>query len=84
MFKFLLLILLIETYERCHPNCEKCVDFSLDDRNMGCITCKEGFVFFQNTNNCVDFDKYPNYYLNETGDMDRIFPCSNFPELNCD
>ena len=84
MFKFLILFLLIESYERCHPNCEKCFTYSIDERDMGCITCKEGYNFLEYTNNCVDIEKYPNYYSNYTGDTIRIFPCSNFPELHCE
>ena len=79
MFLFLILSLIIKSFERCHPNCETCTNFTLDDRNMGCIECKEGYFFLENTNNCFDYNKYPSYYINET----RMFPCSNFPDMHC-
>ena len=54
----------------CYDSCSSCSEFSEDDNNHKCITCREGFYFKEGTKNCYDkidekyyFDKNEKVFL---------------------
>ena len=58
--------------EACHENCMECTEYSSDDQNMKCISCKSGFRMISDTQNCVNAKEYPNYFIY----LESLFPCS--------
>jgi len=38
----------------CYDSCDKCSSFSEDDNDHKCISCRTGFYFKEDTNNCYD------------------------------
>ena len=45
--KCMLEILLISfSFEQCYPNCEDCIDFSYESKDMKCTLCIEGFFLY--------------------------------------
>ena len=49
----------------CHENCLTCNEKGNDLNDQKCTSCKNGYFFMDNTNNC--FGEIPEgYYLNET------------------
>ena len=38
----------------CYDSCDKCSSFSEDENDHKCISCRSGFYFKENTNNCYD------------------------------
>ena len=82
ILKCMLEILLISfSFEQCYPNCEDCIDFSYESKDMKCTSCIAGFFFIFNTSNCEEKSKFPNYYLNKTDNI--LYPCSFFAERHC-
>ena len=57
----------------CHDNCKECTEYSSDEQNMKCISCKNDFIMIFGTNNCVNIHKYPNYFIY----LDYLYPCSS-------
>ena len=57
--------------QACHNNCKECLEYSSDDQNMKCISCKKGFSLLLGTQNCVDKMQYPSYFKF----LDYLFPC---------
>ena len=58
-------------FKKCHPNCQTCSNYSIDD-DMNCITCKDGFYKLFESNNCIDDITNKGYY-----EKDGIaYPCS--------
>ena len=59
-------------FKKCHPNCQTCSNYSIDD-NMNCIICKDGFFKLFGSNNCFDDITNKGYYV-----KDGIsYPCSD-------
>ena len=38
----------------CYDSCDKCSSFSEDENDHKCLSCRNGFYFKENTNNCYD------------------------------
>ena len=86
---FLLLIILqvkiINSSQKCHEECEKCFEYSKDDNDMKCKSCKyNNYYLLYNTTNCVDRGMYIDYYKNQTNEYITLYPCSYYDEnSNC-
>ena len=68
--------------EYCHQNCYECIEYSDNENDMKCISCKDNNTFLiYNTTNCEYKEKYKNYYLNKSDS--NLYPCSLFENTNC-
>ena len=56
----------------CYPSCNTCDEFSDDQNNQKCITCREQFYFINGTQNCFSYPK-THYYLDEN--TKKFYPC---------
>ena len=56
----------------CYDSCSTCTSFSEDDNDHKCITCRNGFYFKENTNNC--YDKIDTKYYFDKND-EKFKPC---------
>ena len=64
----------------CYPSCDTCDEFSEDEDNQKCITCREQFYFINGTQNCINYPKQHYYFDNKT---QKYYPC--FKDcLTCD
>ena len=45
-------------YKRCHENCERCYSAPIDDNNMACKSCKNGYFYKADTLNCILPDNF--------------------------
>ena len=59
---FIFFLLFVLSSQDCFPNCEECIENSTDDKNMKCLSCKNGFNMLLNTQNCVDKKEYPSFF----------------------
>ena len=75
----------------CYDSCEKCTSISEDENNQKCITCREGYYFKEDTQNCYDkieskfyFDKDKKIFR---ACHENCLTCSSKPngpnEMNC-
>jgi hypothetical protein len=86
---FILLIILqvkiINSSQNCHEKCEECFEYSNDDNDMKCKSCKnKNYYLLYNTTNCVDEGYYIDYYRNTTNEYTTLYPCSYYNEnSNC-
>ena len=56
----------------CYESCSTCEEFSEDENDHKCLSCKEGFYFLDGTKNC--YDKIDTkYYLDEN--TKKFLPC---------
>lgn len=55
----------------CYDSCQDCYDLDSDDSNHQCKSCKDGYYFIENTNNCKTIEEMErtNYYLDENKKM---------------
>ena len=58
--------------KQCHPSCSSCVDYSEDDNNQMCTSCREQYYFINGTQNCYNYVK-AHYYFDE--DTKKYYPC---------
>ena len=56
----------------CHNNCKECIEYSSDDNDMKCISCKNDYIMIFNTQNCLNTNNYLNYFLYNN----YLYPCS--------
>ena len=75
---FLSFFILSLSSEFCHENCEECSEFSENDKDMKCTSCKTNFYFYRTTKNCVDKKDYPYYYISNNS----IYTCQNYGANN--
>jgi len=86
---FLLLIILqvkiINSSQKCHEQCEECFEYSRDNNDMKCKSCKNNnYYLLYNTTNCVNKNLYIDYYKNQTNEYITLYPCSYYDEnSNC-
>ena len=81
ILEFLLIFYFSYEGDPCHYSCKKCTEYSDDNNNQKCISCKDGTFFVFNTSNCEDLSEYVNYYLNKTDLI--LYPCDFLNGSNC-
>lgn len=52
--------------KECYPSCATCEDYSNDDNDQKCLTCKKLFYFINGTQNCYNYVKKHYYFDEET------------------
>ena len=79
---FLSFFILSLTFENCYKDCKECIEYSDDEQNIKCTSCKDNFYLYFGTNNCIDKNKYPSYFSYGK----YLIPCSYFNErcYECD
>ena len=58
--------------KECYPSCATCEDYSNDDNDQKCLTCKKLFYFINGTQNCYNYVKKHYYFDEET---EKYYPC---------
>ena len=58
--------------KQCHPSCTTCEDYSNDDNDQKCLTCREQYYFLNGTQNCYNYVKKHYYFDEETK---KYYPC---------
>ena len=78
----LFFLLFVLSSQACFQNCENCTEYSTDEQNMKCLSCKEGFNMVLDTQNCVDKSEYPKFFTFQG----FLCPCSELNEIcyECD
>ena len=79
-----------DMFKRCHPNCSRCSNKTINETFMNCIKCPKNFYMTEDTNSCYD-KVIDNYYLDKNNTLKRCHPnclrCSNKAEnetfMNC-
>ena len=56
----------------CYPSCDTCDEYSEDENNQKCLTCRKQFYFINGTQNCFNYAK-PHYYFDE--ESKKYYPC---------
>ena len=74
------------TIDKCYKNCLTCSESSLDDKNMKCIKCKNGYYILEGTNNCINEVNEGEYIDNDDNTIKKCNEackrCSNKEILN--
>ena len=56
----------------CYPSCETCDEYSKEENNQKCKSCKISFYFINGTQNCFNYAKKHYYFDNTT---QKYYPC---------
>ena len=56
----------------CYPSCDTCDEYSNDEDDQKCITCRGQFYFINGTQNCFNYAK-KHFYLDEN--TKKYYPC---------
>ena len=57
--------------ELCHKFCETCLGQPINDTYMNCLTCKNNYIFNENTNSCYKKEKIDSKILKRANN--RLF-----------
>ena len=58
--------------KECYPSCSECEDYSNDDNDQKCLSCKAQYYFINGTQNCYNYVK-KHYYFDE--EIEKYYPC---------